>query len=65
MEKQQRQHLFLKCLKEGNKSPLIAGNIGTVASEVSQNAKEDNQIVIELSSFQLMGIQRLDRKLPY
>ena len=42
-------------LKEGNKAPLIAGNIGTVASGVAQNAKEDNQIVIELSSFQLMG----------
>jgi UDP-N-acetylmuramoylalanine--D-glutamate ligase len=47
--------LVFEMLKEGNKSPLIAGNIGTVASEVAQNAKEDNQIVIELSSFQLMG----------
>ena len=47
--------LVFEMLKEGNKSPLIAGNIGTVASEVAQNAKENNQIVIELSSFQLMG----------
>lgn len=37
--------------------PLIAGNIGTVASEVAQVAKENNQMVIELSSFQLMGLQ--------
>ncbi|MBL5767863.1 UDP-N-acetylmuramoyl-L-alanine--D-glutamate ligase [Heyndrickxia sporothermodurans] len=37
--------------------PLIAGNIGTVASEVAQKATEDNQMVVELSSFQLMGIQ--------
>ena len=55
MEKQQRLHLVFEMLKEGNKYPFIAGNIGTVASEVAQNAKEDNQIVIELSSFQLMG----------
>ena len=47
--------LVFEMLKEGNKYPLIAGNIGTVASEVAQEAKEDNQIVIELSSFQLMG----------
>jgi len=40
-----------------NKAPLIAGNIGTVASEVAQKAKENNQMVVELSSFQLMGIK--------
>jgi UDP-N-acetylmuramoylalanine--D-glutamate ligase len=48
--------LCFEMLKEGDKSPLIAGNIGTVASEVAQKAKGINQIVIELSSFQLMGI---------
>ncbi|MGE6258657.1 UDP-N-acetylmuramoyl-L-alanine--D-glutamate ligase [Heyndrickxia sporothermodurans] len=37
--------------------PLIAGNIGTVASEVAQEAKSDQQMVVELSSFQLMGIR--------
>lgn len=47
--------LVFEMLKVGNQSPLIAGNIGTVASEVAQAAKEFNQIVIELSSFQLMG----------
>lgn len=49
--------LVFEMLKEGRKSPLIAGNIGTVASDVAQEASEDNTIVIELSSFQLMGIE--------
>ena len=47
--------LVFEMLKVGEKEPLIAGNIGTVASEVAQEAQEVNQIVIELSSFQLMG----------
>nr|WP_272893653.1 UDP-N-acetylmuramoyl-L-alanine--D-glutamate ligase [Heyndrickxia oleronia] len=38
-------------------NPLIAGNIGTVASEVAETATKDNQMVVELSSFQLMGIR--------
>lgn len=49
--------LVFEMLDAGKKQPLIAGNIGTVASEVVQKAKVSNQIVIELSSFQLMGIQ--------
>lgn len=48
--------LIFEMLNQGNKSPLIAGNIGTVAAEVAQKAEEDHTIVIELSSFQLMGI---------
>lgn len=47
--------LVYEILKAGDKDPLIAGNIGTVASEVAQGAEVHNQIVIELSSFQLMG----------
>ncbi|KUP08573.1 UDP-N-acetylmuramoyl-L-alanyl-D-glutamate synthetase [Bacillus coahuilensis m2-6] len=43
-------------LAESNQNPLIAGNIGTVASEVAQVATEENVMVVELSSFQLMGI---------
>ncbi len=45
--------LIFEMLRE--KNPLIAGNIGTVACEVAQEATEDNIIVTELSSFQLMG----------
>jgi UDP-N-acetylmuramoylalanine--D-glutamate ligase len=50
--------LVYEILKDGNKKPLIAGNIGTVASGVAQEARADNTIVIELSSFQLMGIDK-------
>ncbi|MEQ2529215.1 UDP-N-acetylmuramoyl-L-alanine--D-glutamate ligase [Robertmurraya yapensis] len=49
--------LVYEMLEMGEKAPLIAGNIGTVASGVAQEATSDNTIVIELSSFQLMGIE--------
>lgn len=47
--------LIFEMLKNGNKQPLIAGNIGTVACEVAEGAKDCHTIVTELSSFQLMG----------
>lgn len=47
--------LLFNILNEGNKKPLIAGNIGTVACGVAEKAQQDNVIVTELSSFQLMG----------
>ncbi|TYR82634.1 UDP-N-acetylmuramoyl-L-alanine--D-glutamate ligase [Priestia megaterium] len=50
--------LIYNMLKEDNKQPLIAGNIGTVACEVAQEATSDHVIVTELSSFQLMGIEK-------
>jgi UDP-N-acetylmuramoylalanine--D-glutamate ligase len=49
--------LVYEMLNAGNKQPLIAGNIGTVASGVAEKASVENTIVIELSSFQLMGIE--------
>lgn len=52
--------LVFEMLREGRKSPLIAGNIGTVASDVAQEATAENMVVIELSSFQLMGIDRFN-----
>ncbi|MGG0717807.1 UDP-N-acetylmuramoyl-L-alanine--D-glutamate ligase [Robertmurraya massiliosenegalensis] len=52
--------LVFEMLREGRKSPLIAGNIGTVASDVAQEATDENMVVIELSSFQLMGIDRFN-----
>jgi UDP-N-acetylmuramoylalanine--D-glutamate ligase len=48
--------LLYEILLEDRQQPLIAGNIGTVASEVAQTAKKDEKMVVELSSFQLMGI---------
>lgn len=50
--------LIFDMLEAGDKHPLIAGNIGTVASGVAQEATSENTIVIELSSFQLMGIDQ-------
>lgn len=49
--------LIYEMLAADDKNPLIAGNIGTVASTVAKEATKDNVIVIELSSFQLMGIK--------
>ncbi|PLT28095.1 UDP-N-acetylmuramoyl-L-alanine--D-glutamate ligase [Peribacillus deserti] len=49
--------IIFDMLNAGNKNPLIAGNIGTVASGVAEKARKENVIVIELSSFQLMGIE--------
>lgn len=49
--------LLFEMLADGGQNPLIAGNIGTVASEVAQEAGSHNKMVVELSSFQLMGIE--------
>ena len=53
--------LTFEMLKEGQKHPVIAGNIGTVACEVAQDAKEN--VVTELSSFQLMGVELFQPKI--
>lgn len=50
--------LIFEMLKAGHKNPLIAGNIGEVASEVVQNAGKDQVMVTELSSFQLLGTEK-------
>lgn len=50
--------LIFEMLQNGQKNPLIAGNIGTVACGVAENAVEENIIVTELSSFQLMGTEK-------
>ncbi|WP_419392500.1 UDP-N-acetylmuramoyl-L-alanine--D-glutamate ligase [Cytobacillus praedii] len=55
--------LVFDMLKKGEKLPLIAGNIGTVASTVAQEASPENTIVIELSSFQLMGIETFNPRI--
>lgn len=55
--------LVFEMLQAGEKAPLIAGNIGTVASGVAEEATADNLIVIELSSFQLMGINTFKPKI--
>lgn len=55
--------LIYEMLKESNLNPLIAGNIGEVASLVAQQATKDQVLVTELSSFQLMGIDTFSPKI--
>ncbi|MEH7463189.1 UDP-N-acetylmuramoyl-L-alanine--D-glutamate ligase [Bacillus thuringiensis] len=55
--------LTFDMLKEGEKHPVIAGNIGTVACEVAQNVTKQEVVVTELSSFQLMGIETFQPKI--
>lgn len=50
-------------LSIGGKKPLIAGNIGTVSCAVAEKATEDNVIVLEASSFQLMGVETFRPKI--
>jgi len=45
-------------LEADEKKAFMAGNIGTVACEVAQIATEQDNMVVELSSFQLMGIKK-------
>lgn len=50
-------------LAADKKDPLIAGNIGTVSCGVAKDASKENTIVIELSSFQLMGTREFKPKI--
>lgn len=42
-------------LRRANKRPIVAGNIGTVLCEKAVEARENDILVAELSSFQLKG----------
>lgn len=44
-------------LEEAGRQPVLAGNIGYPASEVLPDVTEEQQVVMELSSFQLMGVE--------
>lgn len=50
--------LIYKMFEADRKKAIIAGNIGEVASQVVQQATAEDHVVIELSSFQLMGIDQ-------
>lgn len=54
-------HQFLTHRQAGQAS--LAGNIGIPSLEVASLAKEEDDIIIELSSFQLMGIEKLRPKI--
>ena len=49
-------HLIGEMLKNDGKKPILCGNIGYPASEAAYEAGPDNILVMELSSFQLMGV---------
>src|SRR5699024_1655549 len=49
--------LITQMLTESNVRTRVAGNIGTVASDVAQELAEDEKLVLELSSFQLLGVK--------
>ncbi|CAM4218009.1 UDP-N-acetylmuramoyl-L-alanine--D-glutamate ligase [Lacicoccus alkaliphilus] len=49
-------HLIGEMLKNDGKKPILCGNIGYPASEAAYEADSDNILVMELSSFQLMGV---------
>nr|WP_225941858.1 UDP-N-acetylmuramoyl-L-alanine--D-glutamate ligase [Sporosarcina limicola] len=55
--------LLYHMLNIGGKHPLIAGNIGTASCTVAEKATEDNFIVLEVSSFQLMGTEAFRPKI--
>ncbi|PCH12743.1 UDP-N-acetylmuramoylalanine--D-glutamate ligase [Streptococcus parauberis] len=45
-------------LNHAGQSALLSGNIGFPASEVAVEAKENDRLIMELSSFQLMGVDQ-------
>ncbi|RCW70802.1 UDP-N-acetylmuramoyl-L-alanine--D-glutamate ligase [Saliterribacillus persicus] len=49
--------LIYKMIEADNQKVSLAGNIGMVASEVAEKVEKDEAMVIELSSFQLLGIE--------
>ncbi|MBY0012689.1 UDP-N-acetylmuramoyl-L-alanine--D-glutamate ligase [Paenibacillus typhae] len=46
-----------KMLDAAGMNPIVAGNIGTPLSQAAQEARGDNWMVVELSSFQLKGTE--------
>ena len=49
--------MIAQVLKAGGQNGLLSGNIGFPASQVAQTASSKDTLVMELSSFQLMGIE--------
>lgn len=49
--------LIYELLEAAGLKPLIAGNIGNVASEVLRSQEKGQPVVMELSSFQLKGVR--------
>ncbi|OZU90407.1 UDP-N-acetylmuramoyl-L-alanine--D-glutamate ligase [Virgibacillus indicus] len=54
--------LTAQMIEKSNLPVKAAGNIGHVATEVAQTVKEAETMVLELSSFQLLGIEKFRPK---
>ncbi|UJL47853.1 UDP-N-acetylmuramoyl-L-alanine--D-glutamate ligase [Virgibacillus sp. NKC19-16] len=50
-------------LASSNQPVKVAGNIGTVATDIAGSLAEDERLVLELSSFQLLGIEKFKPKI--
>lgn len=50
--------LVYQMLEASERRTKLAGNIGVVATEVAETLEEDDLLLLELSSFQLMGVQQ-------
>ena len=50
-------HLIGEMMDNDNKKPVLCGNIGFPASEAAFEADDDSVLVMELSSFQMMGVE--------
>src|SRR5699024_3161977 len=50
--------LVHQMLVESKQSVKLAGNIGIVATEVAETLEKDEKLILELSSFQLMGVNK-------
>jgi UDP-N-acetylmuramoylalanine--D-glutamate ligase len=55
--------LVYEMLKASQEKVKVAGNIGIVATDVARELDEDEKMVLELSSFQLMGIRSFRPKI--
>ncbi|GGJ86687.1 UDP-N-acetylmuramoylalanine--D-glutamate ligase [Lentibacillus kapialis] len=55
--------LTAEILKASDQEARIAGNIGHVATEVAQSLNKDEKMVLELSSFQLLGVKTFKPKI--
>ncbi|QTM99334.1 UDP-N-acetylmuramoyl-L-alanine--D-glutamate ligase [Sediminibacillus dalangtanensis] len=55
--------LIYEMLNQSGCKTQLAGNIGNVSCEVARNMAEDEWMVIELSSFQLLGIDKFKPKI--
>lgn len=50
--------LITEMLTQSDQPVKVAGNIGLVATDVAKTLKGEEHLVLELSSFQLMGVQK-------